>query len=62
MLRGIFNRATANLGIATGVFGILAVFGPLAIPALSGTIIFASLLTTLWVMFAGFRLFKLGSG
>jgi hypothetical protein len=61
MLKGIFSKATAYLGIATGILGIVAVFGPFMIPASSATIIFASLLTTLWVMFAGYRLFKLGS-
>jgi hypothetical protein len=60
MLKGIFNKTTAYLGIATGILGIIAVFGPFLVPALRVTIIFASLLTTLWVMFAGYRLYRLG--
>ena len=60
MLKGIFNKATAYLGIATGIFGVVAVFGPFLLSAFSVTIIFASIFTTLWVMFAGHRLYRLG--
>lgn len=40
--------------------GVLAVFGPLFLSALSTTIVVASLLTTIWLFFVGFRLWKLG--
>ncbi len=60
MRKGIFSKTTAYLGIATGILGIVAVVGPFLVSALSTTIIFASILTTLWVMFAGYRLYRLG--
>lgn len=61
MLRGVFDRATAYVGVATGVLGILAVAGPLLISALSVTIIVASLLTTIWMLLVGYRLLRLGT-
>ena len=60
MLKGIFSKITAYLGLATGVFGIVAVVGPIFIRALDVTIIFASLLTTAWILFVGYRLYRLG--
>lgn len=60
MLKGIFSKGTAYVGIATGILGVIAVFGPLLISALSATIILASLLTTIWVLMVGYRLYKLG--
>lgn len=60
MLKGIFNKATAYLALATGIFGIVAVAGSFFTNALDTTIIFASLLTTIWALFAGFRLYRLG--
>jgi hypothetical protein len=60
MLKGIFSKTTAYLGVATGTLGIAAVVGPFLVSALSGVIIIASILTTAWVMFAGYRLYWLG--
>jgi hypothetical protein len=59
-LRGTFSRTAAYLGVATGVLGIASVVGQLLVPG-SGTIIaiFASVLTTLWVLVVGYRLFRL---
>jgi hypothetical protein len=59
MLKGNFGKAAAYVGLATGIFGIVAVFGPLLVSALSATIILASLLTTLWALFAGYKLLRL---
>ncbi len=59
MLKGVFSKTTAYLGLVTGILGIIAVFGPLLWSPLSIAIIFASILTMVWVMFAGYRLYKL---
>jgi len=60
MLTGIFSRSTAFLGLATGVLGIISVVGPFFVSALSLTIIVTSILTTVWVLFVGYRLYRLG--
>jgi hypothetical protein len=60
MLKGIFSKVTAYLGVATGIFGIVAVVGPFFVSSLDVTIIFASLLTMVWVLFVGYRLYRLG--
>lgn len=58
MQKEAFNQAAAYTGIATGVLGVVAVFGPLVNNALSGAIIIASLLTTVWIFLVGIRLLK----
>ena len=60
MLKGIFSKSTAYLGLVTGSLGIVAVAGPLFVSALSITIIITSVLTTVWVLFVGYRLYRLG--
>lgn len=61
MLKGIFSRSTAWLGLLTGSLGTISVASSFFSESLSGiTIIFASLLTMVWVLFAGFRLYKIG--
>lgn len=60
MLKGIFNRSTAYLGLVTGILGIISVVGPFFVSALSQTIIAASILTTIWLLFVGYRLYGLG--
>jgi hypothetical protein len=60
MRKGIFNKSTAYLGMVTGIVGIVAVVGPFLVSALSVTIIFASVLTTVWALFAGYGLYRLG--
>jgi hypothetical protein len=60
MLKGIFNKATAYLGVVAGVLGIVSVVGPLLVSALDATIILTSLLTTVWFLLVGLRLYKLG--
>jgi len=54
--KGIFNKTTAYLGLAAGIFGIVSIAGFFVI------IIINALLVTLWLLFVGYRLFKLGSG
>lgn len=51
--KGIFNKTTAYLGVAAGIFGIAAISGFFV------TIIINALLVTAWVFFVGYRLFRL---
>jgi len=59
MRKGLFNKGTAYLGVVTGVLGIVSVVGPLLVSALEPTIILTSLLSTVWFLLVGFRLYKL---
>jgi hypothetical protein len=55
MRKGSFGKSSAYLGVVTGILGIVAVastFGPI--------VILASVLTTAWVLFVGYRLYRLG--
>ena len=60
MLKGIFSKSTAYLGLITGILGIVSVAGPIFVSALGVTVIIASVLTTVWVLFVGYRLYRLG--
>jgi hypothetical protein len=60
MLRGPFGKGTAYLGLVTGILGIVSVAGPFLVGALGATIIVASVLTTVWVLLAGYRLYRIG--
>jgi hypothetical protein len=53
MLRGVFNRITAYLGVATGILGVLSIGG------FSLTIIMNALFATAWILFVGYRLYRL---
>lgn len=59
MLRANFSRTAAYLGVATGILGIVSVAGPLLVGGLSAIVIVASALTTAWVVFVGYRLYRL---
>jgi hypothetical protein len=59
MLKGIFSKGTAYLGLATGVLGIVAVVGSFFVSALGAMIILASVFTTVWLFFVGYRLYDL---
>ena len=52
--KGIFSKTTAYLGLAAGIFGIVSIAGFFVI------IVINALLTTAWVLFVGYRLFRLG--
>jgi hypothetical protein len=56
MLKGkrIFNKTTAYFGVAAGIFGIVSIADFFVI------IIINALLVTLWLLFVGYRLFRLG--
>lgn len=60
MLRVPFSRAAAYTGVATGVLGIVYVAGTLASSALGALVILTSVLTTIWVLIAGYRLIGAG--
>jgi hypothetical protein len=60
MLHGAFSKSTAYLGLATGILGVVSVVGPLLVSVLSVTIIVTSVLTTVWLLLVGYRLYKLG--
>lgn len=53
MLKGVFNKLTAYLGIATGVLGIAAVAG------VSVAVILNAVFATVWLFFVGYRLYRL---
>jgi hypothetical protein len=54
MLRGVFNRVAAYLALATGVLGIASLAG------WGVTIILNAVCATLWLLFAGAGLWRLG--
>jgi hypothetical protein len=60
MLKGIFSKAAAYLGLAAGITGILAVAGPYFLDALGVMRVINALLGTFWFLLIGWRLYKLG--
>ncbi len=54
MLKGVFRKTTAYLGLVTGVLGIVSIAG------LGVTIILNALCATVWVLLVGYRLYRLG--
>lgn len=53
MLKGVFSRVTAYVGIITGVLGIAAVSG------MGPAVILNALAATLWLFLVGYRLYRL---
>jgi hypothetical protein len=61
MRRGIFNKSTAYVGVITGVLGVVAVASSFFASSVSTiAILLTSVLTTVWVLLVGYRLFKIG--
>jgi len=60
MLKGMFGKSTAYLGLITGIFGIVSVAGPFLSKSLGEIVIITSVLTTIWALFVGYRLYRLG--
>jgi hypothetical protein len=60
MLKGIFTRATAYVGIATNVVG-LVYASSLFVPALASVDVVWLILLVIWLLLAGFRLYRLGT-
>lgn len=53
MLKGAFGKTTAYLALATGVFGIASMLG------FGVTVIINAVLATVWILFVGYRLYRL---
>lgn len=53
MLKGVFNKVTASLGLATGILGIVSLTG------LGLAIIGNALFATVWLFFVGYKLCRL---
>lgn len=54
MLKGDFGKSAAYLALATGILGIASMAG------WSVTVIMNAVLATVWVLFVGYRLYRLG--
>jgi hypothetical protein len=59
MLRSVFSKVTAYIGLVSGILGFISVAGPFFIPALGIMAIIASVLTTVWVLLVGYKLLRL---
>jgi hypothetical protein len=59
MIKGIFNKTTAYLALAVGITGIVFM-GSYITDALYAMRIVNALLATVWYLFVGFKLYKLG--
>ncbi len=55
MLKGVFNKGVAYLGIAVGILGLVQI-----IPSLNFIIIVVVLLYAVWFLTVGSKLYKLG--
>ena len=55
MWRGMFSRTTGLLGVITGILGIAS------LTRMTPIIIMNALFATAWVLFAGYRLYRLGT-
>jgi hypothetical protein len=53
MLKGVFSKLTAYMGILTGMLGLVAVAG------LNMAVILNAVAATVWLFFVGFRLYRL---
>ncbi len=60
MLKGVFSKSTAYVGLASGILGIVSVAGPVFVSALGVTVIIASVLIAVWALLVGYRLYRLG--
>lgn len=58
MLRGMFWRVTAIVGIAAGALGIFATLGSFVVSPLGSAVIVTSLLTIAWLALAGVQLLR----
>src|SRR6266571_1737114 len=60
MLKGIFTKTTAYLGLVSAILGIVSVAGPFLVRSLGAAVIMSSVITTVWVLLVGSRLYRLG--
>jgi hypothetical protein len=61
MLKRGFGRLAAYTGLATGVFGLVAIVGPIVVDVAGAAAILASVLTTVWILVVGFKLVRVSS-
>ena len=61
MLRARFGKTAAYLGIATGATSIIAVVGSIFSSSLGSGIVFASVITMVWVLLVGYKLLGFSS-
>jgi hypothetical protein len=59
MLRSVFSRAAAYLGVGTGIMAIVAVLGAFVLEPLGTLAILAAVLTLIWFFVVGLRLLQL---
>jgi hypothetical protein len=62
MTRSRFSAAAGYIGILSALLGVAAVIGPMFAESLSVLAIPTAVLTTVWVLIAGYRLLRLSSG
>lgn len=60
MLRSTFGKVAAYLAVIAGILGIVAVVGNFTTDVLGQAIIISSLLVMIWLLFVGYRLYRLG--
>lgn len=60
MLKGVFGRGAAYVGVLAGILGIASVVLGLFVSALGQIVILASILTLVWYVPVGYRLYRLG--
>jgi hypothetical protein len=60
MLNGTFGKSVADLGVATGILGVVSVVGPVFVNALRLTIFLFSALTIVWLFLVAYRLYRFG--
>ena len=61
MLKGVFSKSTAYLGLATGILGIVSTVGGFLSSALGqAMIVITSTLSLIWFLLVGYRLYRLG--
>ncbi len=60
MLKGDFSKLTAYLAVTSGILGVVAIVGAHLARVLGLAIVIGSVLTTVWVFMAGYRLYRLG--
>jgi hypothetical protein len=59
MLKEIFSKSTAYLGVVTGIVAFVASVGPFLVSALDVAIIIVSTLTLVWFLLIGYKLLRL---
>jgi len=55
MLKGVFSKLTAYVGIVTGILGLVAVAG------VSLAVILNAIAATFWLFLVGYRLYRLAA-